>query len=409
MMREMHVTHDVFFMKANPGGQIDSADIIGRDGVIAELWERLAQQSIVLTAERRMGKTTIIKQMVKDGGANVFPIYRDLEKVVSPAEFVSNILTDISAYQPGIKWFEGLLGKFTKNFAGWQIGNIIKIPETSTDRWKEILENAIEYAMSHPFSVDDWDDGQKAKQIIFFWDELPMMLDNFLKRENGPLVAMEVLDTLRALRQTYPQLRMVYTGSIGLHHVISKLKDAGYNNAPTNDMYTCDLQPLDSGDAIDLAERLLEGENVSMTDRSAVAREISQQVDRIPFYIHHLILKLKSLRQSISPIIVKEQIDLALCDPKPWDMDHYQDRIKTYYRNGSKEIALSILDTLAMEAGGLSLEQIRDRNVAIQDLEGFRTVLKLLRQDGYLAMNIDKTYCFRYGLIQRYWQYQRGN
>jgi hypothetical protein len=31
-------------MKANPGGQIDSADIIGRDGVIAELWERLVQQ-----------------------------------------------------------------------------------------------------------------------------------------------------------------------------------------------------------------------------------------------------------------------------------------------------------------------------------------------------------------------------
>jgi uncharacterized protein len=50
-------------MKANPGGQIDSADIIGRDAVISELWERLAQQSIVLTAERRMGKTTIVKQM----------------------------------------------------------------------------------------------------------------------------------------------------------------------------------------------------------------------------------------------------------------------------------------------------------------------------------------------------------
>jgi AAA+ ATPase superfamily predicted ATPase len=395
-------------MKANPGGQIDSANIIGRDAVISELWERLAQQSIVLTAERRMGKTTIIKQMVKEGGVNVFPIYRDLEKVVSPAEFVSNILTDISAYQAGIKWVEGLFGKFTQNFAGWQIGNMIKIPETSTDRWKEILENAIEYVMKHPLSIDDWGDGKKGKQIIFFWDELPMMLDNFLKRENGALVAMEVLDTLRALRQTYPELRMVYTGSIGLHHVVSKLKDAGYNNAPTNDMYTCDLQPLDPDDAIELATRLLEGENIATTDRSAVATEISQQVDRIPFYIHHSILKLKNLRQQISPNLVKEQIDLALCDPNPWDMNHYQERIKTYYRDGSNEIALAILDTLAGSTIGLSLEQIRDRNLAIQDLEMFHTVLKLLRQDGYLVMNVDKTYNFRYGLIQRYWQYQRG-
>jgi AAA+ ATPase superfamily predicted ATPase len=396
-------------MKANPGGQIDSADIIGRDAVITELWERLAQQSIVLTAERRMGKTTIIKQMVKEGGAEVFPIYRDLEKVVSPAEFVSNILTDVSAYHSGIKSIEELFGKFTKNFAGWQIGNIIKIPESSTDRWKEILENAIEYVMSHPLSVDDWEGQQKGKRMIFFWDELPMMLDNFLKRENGALVAMEVLDTLRALRQTYPELRMVYTGSIGLHHVISKLKDAGYNNAPTNDMYTYDLQPLDASDAIDLATRLLEGENVATTDRSAVATEISQQVDRIPFYIHHSILKLKSLRQEISPDLVKAQIDLVLCDPNPWDMNHYQERIKTYYRDGSDKIALAILDTIAESTIGLSLEQIRDRNLAIPDLEMFRTVLKLLRQDGYLVMNIDKTYSFRYGFIQRYWQYQRGN
>ena len=397
-----------FVMKANPGGQIDSADIIGRDAVITELWERLAQQSIVLTAERRMGKTTIIKQMVKEHGLEVFPVYRDLEKVVSPAEFVSNVLTDISNYQKGIKWVEGLFEKFTKNFAGWQIGNIIKIPESSTDRWKEILENAIEYVMKHPLFVDDWEDRQKGKQIIFFWDELPMMLDNFLKREHGALIAMEVLDTLRALRQTYPELRMVYTGSIGLHHVVSKLKDAGYNNAPTNDMYTHDLQPLNSSDAIDLATRLLEGENVAITDRSAVATEISQQVDRIPFYIHHSILKLKNLRQQIAPNLVKEQIDLVLCDPNPWDMNHYQERIKNYYRDGSNEIALIILDTLAVSTIGLNLEQIRDRNLAIQDLELLRTVLKLLRQDGYLVMNIDRTYSFRYGLIQRYWQYQRG-
>ena len=397
-----------FVMKANPGGQIDSADIIGRDAVITELWERLAQQSIVLTAERRMGKTTIVKQMVKEHGLEVFPVYRDLEKVVSPAEFVSNVLTDISNYQKGIKWVEGLFEKFTKNFAGWQIGNIIKIPESSTDRWKEILENAIEYVMKHPLFVDDWEDRQKGKQIIFFWDELPMMLDNFLKREHGALIAMEVLDTLRALRQTYPELRMVYTGSIGLHHVISKLKDAGYNNAPTNDMYTHDLQPLNSSDAIDLATRLLEGENVAITDRSAIATEISQQVDRIPFYIHHSILKLKNLRQQIAPNLVKEQIDLVLCDPNPWDMNHYQERIKNYYRDGSNEIALIILDTLAVSTIGLNLEQIRDRNLAIQDLELLRTVLKLLRQDGYLVMNIDRTYSFRYGLIQRYWQYQRG-
>jgi hypothetical protein len=193
-----------------------------------------------------------------------------------------------------------------------------------------------------------------------------------------------------------------------LHHVVNKLKNAGYNNAPTNDMYTYDLQPLDLDDAIELAERLLEGENLATTDRAAVAKEISQQVDRFPFYIHHSILKLKSLRQQISPSLVQDQINKALCETNPWDMDHYQDRIKTYYRDGSDRIALAILDTLATATSGLSLEQIRDCNLPIQDTEMLRTVLKLLRQDGYLVMSVDKTYSFRYGLIQRYWQYRPG-
>jgi hypothetical protein len=195
--------------------------------------------------------------MMNNHAINVFPIYRDLEKVISPAEFVSNVLTDVSDRQTGIKRLKGLLGTFTKNFAGWQLGNLVKIPESSTDKWKEILENTIEYLMNEHFSADGWEDGGKGQHVILIWDELPTMLDNFLKREKGALVAMEMLDTLRALRQTHPRLRMVYTGSIGLHHVISKLKDAGYSNAPTNDMYPYGLKSLEEKDALELTIRLL--------------------------------------------------------------------------------------------------------------------------------------------------------
>ena len=45
-----------FTMKANPGGQIDSKAVVGRDRLIHILWETLEQQSLVITAERRIGK-----------------------------------------------------------------------------------------------------------------------------------------------------------------------------------------------------------------------------------------------------------------------------------------------------------------------------------------------------------------
>ena len=50
-------------MKANPGGQIDFKAVIGRERLIQVLWETVEQQSLVITAERRIGKTTVIKKM----------------------------------------------------------------------------------------------------------------------------------------------------------------------------------------------------------------------------------------------------------------------------------------------------------------------------------------------------------
>ena len=50
-------------MKTNPGGMLEILDIVGRDELIQQIWEVLDKQSVVLTAERRIGKTSIIRKM----------------------------------------------------------------------------------------------------------------------------------------------------------------------------------------------------------------------------------------------------------------------------------------------------------------------------------------------------------
>lgn len=64
------------------------------------------------------------------------------------------------------------------------------------------------------------------------------MLDNICKQQGeGEAAAMQILDVLRALRQQpNSRLRMVLTGSIGLHHVVSMLRQKGDPNSPINDM-----------------------------------------------------------------------------------------------------------------------------------------------------------------------------
>ena len=50
-------------MQINPGGRLDIRDVVGRDNEIARYWEILARQGLVLSAERRIGKTHIALKM----------------------------------------------------------------------------------------------------------------------------------------------------------------------------------------------------------------------------------------------------------------------------------------------------------------------------------------------------------
>jgi hypothetical protein len=75
--------------------------------------------------------------------------------------------------------------------------------------------------------------------------------------------AREVLDVLRSIRQSITGIRMVYTGSIGLHHVLDELRGGGeVSHAPMNDMDRLDVPPLERADAIDLAQRIIAGESL---------------------------------------------------------------------------------------------------------------------------------------------------
>ena len=245
-------------MKSNPGGQIPVSEIIGRDKVISRFWQILQRQSLVMTAERRMGKTHIIKKMMSavPGGILAIPgndTPRDLEKVHTSSEFVESVFLDVEEYLSRQKRVAEKARRFLKHFAGAEYEGF-KLPNLPGPNWKTLLIDTIDDLMN-----------QQDGLVLFFWDEMPLMLFNIKERE-GAQTAMEVLDTLRSLRQMHPKIRMVFTGSIGLHMLISSLRRLGYSNDPTNDMDMQDINPLDPPEAENLAFLLLKGENVTGGD-----------------------------------------------------------------------------------------------------------------------------------------------
>jgi hypothetical protein len=377
-------------MKANPGGEIAPAEVMGRDQLISDLWEILERQSVILSAERRMGKTSVIKKMRSDATPDKLPIYRDLEDVRSPLEFVNTVFQDVEAYLTR-------LNRTAKKTRAWltQLGGAefsgVKFPEIAAPHWKALLTETIADLVENQDST-----------LIFFWDELPYMLRNI-----GDESAMELLDTLRSIRLMYPRVRMVYTGSIGLHHVIADLRKEGYTNDPTNDMYPQDVPPLSTKDATTLARKLLAGENIVTPDIQGTAVAIADELNNIPFYIHHLIIKLKLRGGSGDAEVIKEIIANSFDDPmNPWKMEHYHERIESYYDDKQRPYAMNLLDILAVTNQPLLFEELFNRlkqEPETQDKEIARKVLSLLQKDYYIQKG-DLGFQFRYPLIQKYWK-----
>ena len=51
-------------MRTNPGGGLAPEEVVGRDALIADLWDKLERHSVMMTAERRMGKTSVLRKML---------------------------------------------------------------------------------------------------------------------------------------------------------------------------------------------------------------------------------------------------------------------------------------------------------------------------------------------------------
>lgn len=75
--------------------------IIGRDKIIDSLWALMEKKhGLVLTANRRIEKTTIIKEMQRKAGERGFTaIYQDLEAISSPDDFAKCVSKEVMKFR----------------------------------------------------------------------------------------------------------------------------------------------------------------------------------------------------------------------------------------------------------------------------------------------------------------------
>lgn len=389
-------------MKANPGGQIDLKSVIGRTQIIQLIWDTLEQQSIVMTAERRIGKTTVIKKLKAEPAAGWVPVFQDLEKCHTATEFAMAVYKEVHQFLSSKGRVARRAKEWLSALGGVEIGGLLTLPEKTEASWKDILTRSIEDLVH--------ENDATGSRLLFLWDELPFMLANIRDRESEQ-TAMAVLDMLRALRQTHQALRMIITGSIGLHHVITSLKDKNYANSPINDMARIEVEPLELPDAQELACKLIEGEGLASKDRDAAATAIATEADRFPFYIHHIVRALRVKGLPADPAAIGSVVAAQLIDSDdPWELLHYRERIPTYYGADAKTV-IAILDELAASRPHASINELLAMLKAtspFDDRERLLRLLSLMERDHYLQRQSDGSFGFRFPLLRRWWKINRG-
>ncbi len=387
-----------FHMPASP----KPSRIVGRDAFISETWITLEHNSIYMNDLRRIGKTQIIRKMLAELPVGWLAAFSDLEGTHTAEEFAALVYKDATSVMTTKTRALRKMSKLLGSAAGAEIMGVLKLPDGQTAPWKDVLrttfDDMIEVIADLP-----------GTRMVFFWDEVPFMLENIAKRQ-GKEMAMQVLDILRELSQRHDTIRLLLTGSIGIHHVLNILWNDGYKGSPLNHMDLIQPGPLEPEFATPFAKSEIVRRGLNCLDDDTCAATLSSLVSRVPFYIEKLATRLP-LKIGVTPALIEAELERELrSETSDWDLDCYRRRVKAVFP-GTEKLVLSILDTIAASTvAALSFQEIRKLISARMEVdeEVLREHLKLLCMDHYLVRNEANAYCFYLTLIRRWWRINRS-
>lgn len=396
--------------------QVSPKNVVGRDQLIDRIWKRLRSKSIRFTAERRVGKTTVMTKMAAEPRPGFEVLFMELEGIDSPERFVELLLNRVRPLLSGTAAAKSWLNTFRESIGGTEVAGVFKLPNAGPMAWRVTLTKTLEGVCQH----------QPDRTILLLLDELPYMLQKIgsLCSNGKKTEALTLLDSLRSIRQQFPNVRMVYAGSVGLHHVITDLKQGVLASEPTNEMPLVEIRELDEPYAITLAKRLLDDEGVQLksTDEQAILQRLVSLTDGVPFYIEAVCSRLGESDDVVDVPAVESVVRKQLSsDHDPWEMEHFRSRLSIYYSGTiddttgttirDEQLAREILDHLAITNAPQSIDQVWatvTSKFQIADRQHIVQMLKWLALDHYLISDEAKRYSFRFPLIRKWWLMAQG-
>ena len=403
-------------LKKTVGNWVDGDRFFDRENDIAALREHVhGGTHTLLTAQRRMGKTSLVRELLRDldGNPGIKTCFVDLEDARDPADAIVEISLasrSLRSIPQRAMEFPGVLfGRFRNIQLGGQYEELrVHLrADIHGGNWKRKGDRLLN------------DLARDSDLVVLAIDELPLLINRILKgrdnREQAESIAAadEFLSWLRRNAQEHRgRLCLIVSGSVGIAPI---LKRVGLS-AAMNVFSVYELKPWSRSTASECLGALAANYDVKLP------REVRDLVcDRLRSCIPHHVQQFfdalhRHLRIARRYEATLDDADTAYREDMLGargriDMDHYEDRLKLVLGPDGFTVALELL-ARAAAGGSLEPQSIEDYRQILDASDDpgaamLPFVLDVLEQDGYFVRRHEE-FCFASGLLEDWQRARQG-
>ena len=398
---------------------VDGENFFDRKTELEALEERVREGThTLLTAQRRMGKTSLIRELqrrlAETGEFEI--VFVDLEAASDPADAIAEI--GVQTKHVRAAW-----DRIKTSFA-----NLVR---TAGGRIEELSVADLKVKLRAGIDAGNWPQRGDAifaalagcgRPVVLAIDELPILVNRLLKDETGRVTpegkraADAFLSWLRKVGQSHRnRITLILSGSVSLEPL---LEQAGLS-AQANIFSPYNLKPWSEETTVACLEALARSYEVGLSPeasrdmcrrlRCCIPHHVQMFFDRMLDHLRRAGRRVASL-DDVEWVYVQEMQGVR----GQVDLQHYEGRLETVLGRAGYTVALEILTATAVD-GGIATETVdryRHRFSTRDTLDGKGAlavdhVLHVLQHDGYLEPR-GGGYRFVSGLVEDWWRGRYG-
>lgn len=374
-----------------------------RSLITKKIWRKLNNgEHLLITAPRRVGKTTILKDMVNNPQDGYIVKYIIVQSVDKENEFYKLLFNELvedervfSRAERYSKQASATVKNYIQKIKSFGL-NDISIDHTLSLDYANELKKLI-------YSIDN-----DCKRIVIIIDEYPHAVENILKDDLA--AGIHFLQANREYRQDSrisSKVNFIYTGSIGLGNIVKKIDQSNL----VTDLAPVPIPPLTKDEATELIQCLIRGFEKFDSSKIELKDEIIDYLIRkidwlIPYYIQIIIDELFEMHEEgivLEQAAADQALQRIIKNRYKYDnyFEHWKSRLKAAFdKNEQYKLALDLLNQLSADAV-VDTYNFHDLAVkhAVVDSQYVRGVLEY---DGYINEH-ETVFRFNSPILKAWW------